>query len=256
MANLTVGDKAARVLKMLIGMRNARVAAAMAAYGFGDAALQEGWTLLQAVSRDRLGSAHDKAASSEIIDKLDAWENRWFPIASATLERRFPAVSAQVFKNLTQTSGPEVAVSVRTFVERYDQMAASVGSYGPEGAAATAILTARGLTSAVVDEARALLDTVGRIETYPDVTTIEEDEDALAKAEADLWSWYLEWSRIARIAVKQRALLKQMGFAQTRAKADDAVVVDGGNGGTTGPAGGAGPQPPVAPTTTPVDLHQ
>jgi hypothetical protein len=247
MATLTLGDKAARVLKMLIGMRNARVAAAMAAYGLTDADLQEGWTLLQAVSRDRLGNGIAKPASSELIDKLDVWENRWFPIAVAALERRFPAVSAQVFKNLAQTSGTAVVVSVQTFVERFDQMAASVGSYGPEGAAATAVLAARGLTGAVVDEARALLETVGRIETYPDVTTIEEDQNALAKAEADLWAWYLEWSSIARIAVKQRVLLKQMGFAQTHTKAPDEVVVNTVNV--------AAPQTSAAPVANSIEIH-
>lgn len=245
MANLTLGDKAARVLKMLLGMRNARVAAAMAAYGFTDADLQEGWKLLQSVSRDRLGGGITKPASSEIIDKLDSWENRWFPIAAASLERRFPAVSAQVFKNLPQTSGPAVAVSVRTFVERFDDMAASVGSYGPEGAAATAVLSARGLTAAVIDEARALLETVGRIETYPDVTTIDEDQEQLEKAEAELWGWYLEWSRIARTAVKQRVLLKQMGFVSSRAKTadedDESIVQPNGAAAPPAPPSGISP---------------
>ena len=32
--------------------------------------------------------------TNDIIDKLDAWESRWFPIATATLERHFPAASA------------------------------------------------------------------------------------------------------------------------------------------------------------------
>jgi hypothetical protein len=37
------------------------------------------------------------------------------------------------------------------------------------------------------------------------VTTIEHDREQLAKSEAALWAWYLEWSRIARIAVTPRA---------------------------------------------------
>lgn len=31
-----------------------------------------------------------------------------------------------------------------------------------------------------------------------------------------MWSWYLEWSQIARVAIKQRALLKELGFLTTR----------------------------------------
>jgi len=143
----------------------------------------------------------------------------------------------------SSTSGPAVVVSVRTFIERFDEMAASVGSYGPEGAAATALLATRGLTRAVIDEARELLETVGRIETYPDVTTVDQDQEDLAKAEASLWAWYLEWSQIARIAVTQRSLLKQMGFVQSQSKAD--VVADP-------TANGVAPHAPIPPTTNPI----
>jgi len=34
------------------------------------------------------------------------------------------------------------------------------------------------------------------------------------KAERELWAWYLEWSTIARNAIKQRSLLKKLGFLQ------------------------------------------
>jgi len=189
--------------------------------------LQEGWKLLQGVSRVKL-DASPANASSNTIDKLDAWENRWFPIAMATLERRFPAVHAQVFKNLSQTSGPAVAVSVGTFIERFDEMAAGAGAYGAEGVAAATVLAARGLSAAVIAEARGLLDTVGKIAVEPNVASLDEDQEALAKAEVALWAWYLEWSQIARIAVTQRSLLKQMGFIATHTKSDDSdVVVDG-----------------------------
>jgi hypothetical protein len=196
-----------------MGMRNPRIASAMTAYGFKDADLQEGWTLLNAVGRVKL-DAHATATDSNTIGKLDAWENRWFPIATATLERRFPAVHAQVFKNLSQTEGPAVAVSVRTFIERFDQMAAGAGSYGAEGTQAKAVLESRGLTQAVLNEARGLLEVVGKIATV-DAATAARDPRALEKAETDLWAWYLEWSQIARVAVTQRVLLRQMGFLPT-----------------------------------------
>jgi hypothetical protein len=218
MARMTLSDKASRVLKMLIGMRTPRVASAMQAYGLTDADLQEGWTLLQNVSRTKLDNTKSGSLSIGTLDHLDAWENRWFPVAAATVERRFPAVHAQLFKNLSQTQGPGVAITVRTFVERYDEMVAGAGTYGAEGTAAKAVLEARGLTSAVVDAARALLETVGKVETAPCGATLEDEQKRSEKAEADLWAWYLEWSAIARVAISQRALLKQMGFVSTRAK--------------------------------------
>jgi len=211
---LPVGEKAARVMKLLMGLRNPRIASAMAAYGFTEADLQEGWTLLNAVGRVKL-DAHTPAADTSTLLKLDEWENRWFPIAAATLERRFPAVYAQIFKNLSQTEGPGVAVSVRTLVERFDQMAAGSGAYGAEGPRAAAVLEARGLTPAVLNQARSLLETLGKVQTV-DATMAAQDPQALEKAENDVWAWYLEWSQIARVAVTQRVLLKQMGFLPTR----------------------------------------
>ncbi len=183
---------------MLIGMRTPRVAAAMQAYGFTDADLQEGWTLLQTVSRTKLDTTKGGSLSLGTLDQLDAWENRWFPVAAATLERRFPAVHAQLFKNLSQTQGPAVAIRVRTFVERY--------------------------------EARALLETVGKVAPAPSAATLDAEQKQFENAEADLWAWYLEWSAIARVAVTQRALLEQMGFVSTRAKGSAEEPADEGDG--------------------------
>ena len=242
MAHLSLGDKATRVLKMLMGMRNARIAASMAAYGLTDADLQEGWKLLRGVSREKLDSVV-APADSGLLDDLDAWENRWFPIASATLERRFPAVHAQIFNKLTQTSGPAVAVGVGTFIARFDEMASGAGSYGEEGIAAKGVLATRGLNSAVLDEARAMLAKVGRIEAHAAITTVEDDAAELAAAEERLWSWYLEWSQIARIAVNQHTLLKQLGFRATRAKAASAVEGVEGVEGMSGAGKGASPLP-------------
>jgi hypothetical protein len=200
---------------MMIGLRAPRVGAAMAAYGFTNEDLDEGWKLLRAVSGVKLDAA-GKPASADTIANLDAWENKWFPIAAATLERRFPAVHAQVFKNLSQTKGIAVVVSVRTFIDRFEQMAAGAGSFGTEGVAAAKVLESRGLTQAVIAEARAQLESVGKITIEAETATFEHDEAELAKAEDALWSWYLEWSQIARIAVKQRSLLRSMGFGPTR----------------------------------------
>src|SRR4051812_38576713 len=115
--SVSLGDKAQRSLRLLLGLRNPRVTASLARYGFTEADMNEGWTLLQALGRGKLSVTPIPSTNGETIQLLDEWENRWFPIASASLSRRFPAVHARVFLNLSQTEGPEVAVSVRTFVE-------------------------------------------------------------------------------------------------------------------------------------------
>ena len=112
-------------------------------------------------------------------------------------------------------------------------MAAGAGAYGAEGAQAKAVLEARGLTQTVLNDARALLESIGKVATV-DASALQ-DPKAREKAENDLWGWYLEWSQIARTAVTQRVLLRQMGFLPTRrSKANDADDVDVDVDPTTG----------------------
>ena len=71
----------------------------------------------------------------------------------------------------------------------------------------------------MTDEARALLHLASTITTVP--TLSATDTTARLKAERDLWSWYLEWSRIARVAVTRRASLRQLGFVAPRVDPTD-----------------------------------
>src|SRR5688500_10283966 len=119
---LSLGDKTARVIRFLLGVRNPRIATALAGYGFKSADMEEGWKLINDLGRGKLAVLPTGPRDMETLLQLDAWENQWFPIAQATLDRRFPALSARFFLNLVQTEGPEVAISVRTFVERYDEL--------------------------------------------------------------------------------------------------------------------------------------
>jgi hypothetical protein len=47
-----------------------------------------------------------------------------------------------------------------------------------------------------------------------------EPGSALEKADRDLWAWYLHWTQVARVAVIQRALLKEMGLVRLFSFAD------------------------------------
>ena len=83
--SLSLGEKAQRVLRLLMGLRNPRVSLALAAYGFSEADLNEGWTLLQALGRGKLSTIPFESTNLNLIEQLDAWENQWFPIAMASL---------------------------------------------------------------------------------------------------------------------------------------------------------------------------
>lgn len=218
MAKLTLGQKADRVLDLLLGLRNARVAAALRAHGFTNDDLAEGWTLLRAVGKTKLDAEPEQPVlDADALQRLDEWENKWFPITSATLSRRAPEVAKWFFKNLSQTEGPAVILSVGTFLERFGKLDKPESKGGPKagGKAAKEKLLERGLTADVLQEAQALLDKLGGFSgPIPDLPDLEEEEAQLTGAEDAMWAWYLEWSQIARTSIKQRGLLRRLGFLQ------------------------------------------
>ncbi|WP_437566911.1 hypothetical protein [Sorangium sp. So ce542] len=214
MARLTLRQKAERVLKLLLALRTNEIAAALVAHGFTDADLAEGWRLLQGLTRPRLDIAMRRSAPEpDLIAALDGWENHWFPIAAATLKRRHPEVHAWMFRNLGQTEGAAVVVSVGTFVERWDQLARRKDKGGPEGDGREArkLLARRGITREVVDEARELLARAEKVEPAVARSPADPENDG-EQAEADLWGWYLEWSAVVRSAIQDRKLLRELGY--------------------------------------------
>ena len=154
--------KAQRALQLLLGLRHAQVAAALADYGFTDEDLQEGWELLQAFGRVRVDTAVP-SADLETVRALDEWENQWFPLVDAALLRRFPAAHAALFLNLHQTAGPEVALLVHLFVDRIDAMSGGKSACGAEGVEAVKWLAKRGLKPEVLRQARDLLAELRRV---------------------------------------------------------------------------------------------
>lgn len=221
MAKLTLGQKADRVLDFLMGLRNRHIVVQLKPYGFGLAQLNEGWDLLRAVGKGRLDlDPVEPAYDAESLRQLDQWENKWFAISSAALTRHLPDAQKWFFKNLSQTEGPAVIVSVGTFLERWDLLDQPKDKGGPPsgGKAAKKLLTERGLTSAVLDQARDLLKKLGAVNgPLPDVDADAQAEAELEKAEKAMWAWYLEWSQVARTAITRRQYLRQLGFLRGRA---------------------------------------
>jgi hypothetical protein len=242
----TLTEKAQRVVRFLIGMRHPVVHTAMEAYGFTKKDADEGMQLISALTVVRGGMTPVAIAST--TRDLDAWENRWFPIAQAAMTRCYPAVAARFFLNLSQGSGLDVVATVQLFLTRYDELG-DEAKYGPEGGKARDLLTTRGLTPNVISEARAMMEAL----TSP----IEPGKGELssqdaAKDEEKLWAWYLDWSRVARIAITNRGLLHMLGFLKSpratgdEADAEGAAAAPTNGATTTAPA----PAPAPAPATT------
>lgn len=231
MARLTVGQKAQRLLRFLMGLGNAANMRELQQYGFDQAALDEGWALLRQTSTSRLRVQRSAGPARDQIELLDAWENHWFPIASAVLLRHHPEVHARVFQNLGQTEGKEVVLSVSTLVERIDELTTSGDT------AALATLNKHGLGEEALGVARGLLVQVMQpppVEPPPAAGApvfVQATEDAM-------WSYYLQWSAIARRAIKDRRQLRELGFLRSsRNGADEDETPDG--------------DPPAAPETPP-----
>lgn len=229
MARLTLGQKATRVLDFLLGLRNARIAAWLKPYGFDQPVLQEGWGLLRAVGKTQLDSDSEQPSyDPDTLGVLDKWENKWFTITDATLVRHAPDVHKWFFKNLSQTEGAAVVVSVGTYIERYEKMDKPEPEGGVKsGKVAKKKLAERGINKAVIDEAKGLLETLGGISgPLPSLPDLAADAEQLVQSEKAMWAWYLEWSRIARKVISQRSLLRQLGFLRSSGSGGEEVEID------------------------------
>jgi hypothetical protein len=171
--------------------------------------LAEGWKRLQALTEGRLLQREPAKQDPALLRQLDEWENRWFPVASASIKTRFPDVHAQLFLNLSQTDGPAVVISVGTFVQRLEKLPTDPG-LGARGAEARELLSARGLNAATVETAKRLLDALGTTAPAEPIPAIDPAQQAAA--EEAMWRWYLEWGEIARVAITDRKLLRELGF--------------------------------------------
>lgn len=229
MARLTAGQKTQRMLAFLMGLGNREIARALQRYGFDQAALDEGWTLLRQTATVQL-DAPPRQLTREDVERLDAWENLWFPIAGAVLQHHHREVHAAVFHKLRQTCGNEVVLSVGTFVTRIDELA------GSGNGEALATLARHGLTEEVLAEARDLL--AGVMQPPPVEPRGAEDEPAAALAAQEaMWAYYLLWSAIARSTISDRRLLRKLGFLRKQRDGEEDAGEDGEARDSTAAAG-------------------
>src|SRR5687767_13959526 len=135
MARLTVGQKANRFLKLLLGMQQPVVIEALKGRGFTVQDLVEGWTRLRALTRSRLDHRVTQGTPNppNRVEQLNTFEDHWFPIARVSLERHFPAAAEFVFGNLPQTHGSEVVLSLQLFLERLTALGSGESPLGEAG---------------------------------------------------------------------------------------------------------------------------
>lgn len=240
MTRMTIGQKGARVLKFLLGLRHPEILATLATYGFDEKQLQDGWTRLTALRRGRYRPMY--VQDPRITRELDEFENEWFPVIGAALTHRYPKVRSYLFDGLPRRTENEVAATVPEFLERLDALAG--GALGAEGQEARKFLETRGFDGAALTRGRALVARLGTAAPLPGIATARSDS---LIAEEHLWAWYLEWSEIARVAVKNRRLLRLLGFlTKKRGEADEEEDEDSQDGAAPNGAAPSGSLPNAA----------
>ncbi len=209
--SLSIGQKVIRTGTLLWGMRNPQIALMLKPYGFSEAVLEEGWALFGKVKELRINRVLTPATNdSDIIEVVGAFENLWFPIVKAALDRRYPEVSAQLFLNLGRTNGKAAAYAVETFIDRLGEMERGEASFEKDGPEAREYLRSRGLTDSVIEEIAGKLDAKSEFASGEVPTPFDTEE--LNKAEAEMWAFYTDWSTVVRSVITDGNLLRILGF--------------------------------------------
>ncbi|MCA9664096.1 MAG: hypothetical protein KC503_00865 [Myxococcales bacterium] len=228
--------KITRALRFLTAVsENPEIASLLRQRGFDEEAMAEGWSLFDAAAGRHLATERQPSRRS-IQPMVDQWENTWFDVADAVLGRLAPTVHQRLFLNLSKTSGLDVILTVRTFLERLDAIEAEGGD---ENVAAVALLTSRGLDQEVREAARRLVDEAS---SMPEPSRARDDESRDREIDA-LWAWYQDWAKCARTVIGSRAQLITLGVV-TRRRRKTREAID-----ETAEAGGAIEQPVQAPAT-------
>jgi hypothetical protein len=246
MPSLSLSGKQARVFQLLVGIsRNARARRSLILHGLNEAEYDEGWRLLRGSATPIFDVAQLPAPNLDPgkLSALDAWENKWFPVIRATLGRRAPAVAGFVFHELSQAEGPAVILTVSTFLDRIQAVEdGTQGTATLEGRdVALQAIVARGLDAAARAEARSLLQALGQLDTSEPPAPIDTEQ-----AEADLWSWYIEWSQVSQSVITDRKALRALGFLRAARRGDEETeevdeiaAVPGADGAAVAAPGGA-----------------
>lgn len=203
-------DKLHRVLRFLISFQNSPVALVMKKRGFDDEELATGWALFDAASGRTLKRSnidcYEKTINFPAL--LDAWENTWFDVADAALSYRFPEVHKALFNKVSKQSGISVIPSVLGFVGLLEEIRTRTDSPWTD---ASALLAKRGLDQANIDSIK---ETISKMKTYSSTgSEWNVDREEVDKAVEEMWSWYQEWSRIARTVVPNKRMKILMGLS-------------------------------------------
>ena len=231
MAYVTPIERAERALGFLLALRNPKIMDLMVLRGFRQADLDEGFQLLRQVAPAKVPDvgSQNHLLEERPVDLLSRWQDAWLPMAVLALRRREPELAKLLLDDLH----PAPVLAVAGFLDRLAQLdevkGARRGRQKGRGVLARVLLAERGLTAEVLRQGRELVERVKAGQAS--AREVREDEASFAKADEELWQYYLQWSQIARMAVKEKSLLRQLGFRPAgRPRKKDAAGAPAGDG--------------------------
>lgn len=154
----------------------------------------------------RLDTLPPPVPEPDAFEQLLAWERDWMPIARASLKRHFPNLHQQLVVAGYPSDRGAKLLAVDAFLRMLDRVERTA-----EGRKIRALLERRGLRQAVVDAGRAFVAGAKGLGRPPSAGLADDRSDWQAR-ETALWDWYLEWGSIAWQKIKDRNLLRQLGF--------------------------------------------
>jgi len=228
-SDTVLNETPAHGLKFMGAMStNAYIRAVLDRRGYSDAHHERGWTLVLRASGYRgppATTARSAPEAAAAIVTLDAWDEPNFRVAGAALATEFPDQYTFLFQDLEPQTGPGAVVSITTFLDRLDTLQNGKDRKATRKAdeAALAKLSDRGITAEERTRLRGLLTVaLGSPNADSAPPSIKADPKAEAEqraAKIELWTFYAEWSEIARADIKRRDYLIQLGMAKRKVRA-------------------------------------
>ncbi len=199
--------------------RKAHIRQRLQSRGYTQAEHDKGWRLIGLVSGVdlQLPAPIEDHSVRHALAELNSLDEDTLALVELTLKHRHPAQAEVLLGGLSPTRDEAGAVVViATLSERLDQLEREKTD---EGDKALALLSERGLDSQERGRLKSLVEQARRaapVAQTPDAATAEAAEASYLENLKLLRAWYEEWSGIARIVIKRRDHLIQLGLATRR----------------------------------------
>jgi hypothetical protein len=218
-------QKLGKCQRLLVNMQNSEIATFAMEFGYDSNEHKQGWALWETaagakrplnhfLSHQLLEKSQGEISSTKrLINELDEFENKWFPITRRTLARFVEAPHKEVFlegffQDMPQVPrGPMVVGSVTKFMQRLADLKTNKT---PGASKAYESLVRKGLNEKLQKAIQGILKEAGQVSkttlasTPVSVEELEKAEKAQLQAYEELMLWYQDWFTVFRSSLPYR----------------------------------------------------